>query len=201
VRVNTNERGLYSVRVERSERKAEKRLRQLNGTTERGKGRLGLRKTNVVSFMINFIHSVYRQELQLKKKWISSQCNIFIYYLFTYLFGSLWLVYRRCPYLRLNGAQSFYWRGFDSKRQRFHVRYPSLCRAFRTETKQDRQCRYNVTLRCVRATTVVVEKTISITNFKCVFVALVIQHAKRMRRSILSSVVCPILTTFFHIIS
>jgi hypothetical protein len=45
----------------------------------------------------------------------------------------------------------------------------------------DRQCTYNVTLRRVHETTVAVE---------CVSVALVIQHAKRMLRIILSPVVC-----------
>jgi hypothetical protein len=48
-----------------------------------------------------------------------------------------------------------------------------------------------VTLRRVRATIVAVEKSINITYFECVFVALVIQHAKRMRRILLSSVACP----------
>ena len=130
-------------------------------------GGLDRRKTNVASFMINFIHSVYRQELKLKKR--NHFTTLFLYYFFTYLFWSLWLIYRSCPHLRLNGAQSFYWRGFGSKRRRFHVRYhPSLCRAFGTETKQDRQCRYDVTLRCVRETIVVMEKkTISITYCVC----------------------------------
>jgi hypothetical protein len=39
-------------------------------------------------------------------------------------------------------------------------------------------------------------KAISITYSECVSVALVIQHAKRMRRIILSSVVCPALPYF-----
>jgi hypothetical protein len=41
----------------------------------------------------------------------------------------------------------------------------------------------------------------SITYFECVFVALVIQHAKRMRRIILSSVAClavPYFSTLSH---
>ena len=67
--VNTNECGLSSVRLERSGRKAEERLGLPNGTTERGKGGgLGLRKTNVGNFMINFIHSTYRQELKLEER-------------------------------------------------------------------------------------------------------------------------------------
>ena len=49
------------------------------------------------------------------------------------------------------------------------------------ETEQERQSGYNVTLGCVRADTVALEKTISIAYSECVFVALVIQHAMRMR--------------------
>ena len=39
-------------------------------------------------------------------------------------------------------------------------------------------------------------KAVSIVYCECVFVALVIQHAKRMRRIILSSVACPALQYF-----
>jgi hypothetical protein len=42
-------------------------------------------------------------------------------------------------------------------------------------------------------------KVLSITHFECVFVALVIQHAMRMRRFVICSL--PGFTTFFHIIS
>jgi hypothetical protein len=59
---------------------------------------------------------------------------------------------------------------------------------------------YNVTLRRVRVTIVAVEKAISITYSDCVSVALVIQHAKRMRR-IMSSVTClalPYFSTLSH---
>jgi hypothetical protein len=49
----------------------------------------------------------------------------------------------------------------------------------------------NLTFRRVRVTIVAVEKQVSITYSECVSVALVIQHAKRMRRVILSSVACP----------
>jgi hypothetical protein len=66
----------------------------------------------------------------------------------------------------------------------------------------DTKCTYKVTLRRVRSTFVVAEMQISITYSECVFVALGIQRAMRMRRAILSSVAC---TTpqyfFFHIIS
>jgi hypothetical protein len=49
----------------------------------------------------------------------------------------------------------------------------------------------------VRVTIVAVEKAISITYSECVSVALVIQHAKRMRRIILSSVACLAVPYFF----
>jgi hypothetical protein len=63
--------------------------------------------------------------------------------------------------------------------------------------KRDRQCTYNVTFRSVRVTIFAVEN-----QEMCVCVlALVIQHAKRMRHIILSSVACLTLTIFFHIIS
>jgi len=64
-----------------------------------------------------------------------------------------------------------------------------------TSLKQHRKCTYNVTFRSVRITTVDVEKQ-SITYYECVFVALIIQHAKRMCRIILSSVACPALLHF-----
>jgi hypothetical protein len=66
---------------------------------------------------------------------------------------------------------------------------------------QDRLCRYNVILRHVRVTIFAVEKEISITKSECVSVALVIQHAKRMRRIILSPVAClslPYFSTLSH---
>ena len=57
-------------------------------------------------------------------------------------------------------------------------------------SQQDRQCTYDVTPRRVR-TTVAVEKQLSIT-----YAALVIQHAKSMRRITLSSMACVALTHF-----
>jgi hypothetical protein len=44
-------------------------------------------------------------------------------------------------------------------------------------------------------------KAINVTCSECVSVVLVIQHAKRMRHVILSSVSCPTLPYFFRIIS
>ena len=61
---------------------------------------------------------------------------------------------------------------------------------------QDSQRTYNVTLRRVRATTVAVEKSISITCSECVFVSS-IQRAC----ATLSSVVCWALQHFFYLIS
>jgi hypothetical protein len=55
--------------------------------------------------------------------------------------------------------------------------------------RADRQCTYNVKLRCVRVTVVVVDKQ-NITYSECVSVASVILHAMRMRRIISSSAAC-----------
>ena len=60
---------------------------------------------------------------------------------------------------------------------------------------------YNIALRRVRAITVAVEKKIILTYSECVSVTLVIQHAKRMRHIILSSVACtslPYFSTLSH---
>jgi len=59
----------------------------------------------------------------------------------------------------------------------------------------------NVILRHVRVTIVSVEKGVSITYSECVFVALVIQYATRMRHIILPSVLCQVVPCFFHIIN
>jgi len=48
-------------------------------------------------------------------------------------------------------------------------------------------------MRRVRVTTLVVEKSITITYSECVPAALLIQRAMRMRRIILSPVTCPAL--------
>ena len=64
--------------------------------------------------------------------------------------------------------------------------------------KQERKCTYNVTMRRVPATIVAVEKAVIITYPECVFVALGIQHAKRMSRIINCGLSGS--TIFFHII-
>ena len=55
---------------------------------------------------------------------------------------------------------------------------------------------YNVTLRCVRATIVVVEKQLTLTQSESMFVALGIHHSMRMSRIILSFVTCLALQYF-----
>jgi hypothetical protein len=67
--------------------------------------------------------------------------------------------------------------------------------------EQDKQCSINVKLRRVRVTIVKVGKQKKYTYSECVSVALVIEHAKRMRRIILSPVVClalPYFSTLSH---
>jgi hypothetical protein len=59
----------------------------------------------------------------------------------------------------------------------------------------NRRCTRNETLRRVRVTTVAVEEQY-VLHILSVSVALVTQHAKRMRRIILSSVACPALPYF-----
>jgi len=66
----------------------------------------------------------------------------------------------------------------------------------KTDLKHDRQCMCYVTSWRVRVTIFAVEKQISITYSECVFVALCIQHAMRVRRVILSSMACPALKYF-----
>jgi len=68
----------------------------------------------------------------------------------------------------------------------------------RDTTQQDRQCMYNITLRCVHATIVAVEDQ-SITYSECVFVALGIQHAICMRHIVNCGQ--PGSAVFFHIVS
>jgi len=53
----------------------------------------------------------------------------------------------------------------------------------------------------LRVTTVAGEKQLNITYSECASAAFAIQHAKRMRRIILSLVACLALPNFFHILA
>jgi len=63
---------------------------------------------------------------------------------------------------------------------------------------RDVQCTYNVTSRRVRATIVTMEKWTIITDSECIFVALDIQHVKRMHHIVICGLPSSII--FFHII-
>jgi len=63
---------------------------------------------------------------------------------------------------------------------------------------QNRHCTYNLILRCIHATIVAVEKQYYILCV-CVFVALVIQQALRMRHIVICGL--SVSTIFSHIIS
>jgi hypothetical protein len=63
--------------------------------------------------------------------------------------------------------------------------------------KQDTQCMYSITLNSICATIITVEK-LSITHSECMFVALCIQHAMRMRHFTICGLSGS--TVFFHII-
>jgi hypothetical protein len=65
------------------------------------------------------------------------------------------------------------------------------------EYQQDKKFTYNVTPRRVRVTIVAV--IIAVTNSECVSVALVIQHAERMRRIIVSPVACLAVPCFSYL--
>jgi hypothetical protein len=60
---------------------------------------------------------------------------------------------------------------------------------------------FNIKLRHIHVINVAVEKKRSITHSECVSAALVIQHAQRMRRVILSSVAPLDSIIFLHILS
>jgi hypothetical protein len=64
--------------------------------------------------------------------------------------------------------------------------------------KQSRKCTWNVTLRCVHATIVVIQKQ-CVTYSECVFVAIGIQHAMLMRHAVFCGL--SICTIIFHAFS
>ena len=57
--------------------------------------------------------------------------------------------------------------------------------------KHEGLCTYNVALRSVACIHCWWQKAVNIKYSECVSVALIIQHAMRMRRTVLSSTVCP----------
>jgi len=69
----------------------------------------------------------------------------------------------------------------------------------RVHDRQDRQGTYNITWTSAQATTVAVEKSVSITYSEHVFVALGIQHTMCMHHIVTRGL--PGSTIFFHIIS
>ena len=66
---------------------------------------------------------------------------------------------------------------------------------------QARQCTYKRNTKSCSYNSLCRAKSIIITHYECVSVVLVIQHAKRMRRIILSSVACLGCTIFSHILA
>jgi hypothetical protein len=66
--------------------------------------------------------------------------------------------------------------------------------------QQSRQCTYKCNTEASSRNHCCRGKAVGITDSKCASVALVIQHAKRMRRIILSSVACPAVP-YFSILS
>jgi hypothetical protein len=63
--------------------------------------------------------------------------------------------------------------------------------------KQERQCTYKGDIEVRSRNHCCHGRAVSITCYECVSVALVTQHAKRMRLIILSSVACPAVPYFF----
>jgi len=70
-----------------------------------------------------------------------------------------------------------------------------------TGEEQDSQCTYQRNIEACSCNHHCSGKATSITHYECVFVVFGIQHERRMRRIIMSSVVCPTVPYFFHIIS
>jgi hypothetical protein len=68
-----------------------------------------------------------------------------------------------------------------------------------SHTLQNRQCKCNTSMRRVHATNVAVEKQLSVIHCECVFVALAMQHAMRVRHIFICGLSAS--AAFFHVIS
>ena len=76
------------------------------------------------------------------------------------------------------------------------TKFPHSMQAFHCMYQQDRQCTYTCKVEARSRDHRCRGKAIRITYYECVSVVLVIQHATRMRRIILSSVACLALPNF-----
>jgi hypothetical protein len=85
---------------------------------------------------------------------------------------------------------------FYLESENFSVETGKIISCYETKVMQERPCMYKLNTEARSPNHCCIGKAISITYSKCVSVALVIQHAKRMRHIILSSVACPAVPYF-----
>ena len=124
-------------------------------------------------------NAVTQRNASIPKNWLSSKLHINMQFL-------LHREHRSCPLQRPLITQCHNLLYEDRVEKETNIPY----------TMQHRPRTCNVTFKSVRVTIIVVEKHLRITYSECVSVALVIQHAKCMRRIILSPVACPALPNF-----